>query len=98
MYAISESSSIYHRLYSDQDYTLCGFRAEQSEAQILNKGRLRIVDSFPLGRRLCKQCDKMSSRRKMGHSSDSGKGLTSVKKVGLSTSKAVSTSANQRWR
>jgi len=64
MYAMSKLSSIYHRLYPDQSYTLCGFRVEKSDAQIHKKSGLRTVDSFPLGRRLCKQCDKMSSRRK----------------------------------
>ena len=64
MYAMSKLSSIYHRLYPDQSYTLCGFRVEKSDAQIPKKGLLTIVDSFPHGRRLCKQCAKMSNRRK----------------------------------
>jgi hypothetical protein len=63
MYAISELSSIYHHLYPDKNYTLCGFRAGKSDAQVPKKVELLVVDSFPRGRRLCKQCDKMGSRR-----------------------------------
>ena len=62
MYAISESSSIYHLLYSDKNYTLCGFRAEKHHLPA--KGGLLVVEIVPPHRELCKQCDKMKKRRK----------------------------------
>jgi hypothetical protein len=64
MYAISGSSSVYHLLYPDEDYTLCGFRAEKHDAQIPSKAALHVVESVPPDRELCKQCDKMNNRRK----------------------------------
>ena len=64
MYAISGSGSVYHLLYPDQDYTLCGFRAEKHDAQIPAKATLHVVESVPPNRELCKQCDKMNNRRK----------------------------------
>jgi hypothetical protein len=64
MYAISESSSIYHLLYPDQDYTLRGFRVEKNDAQIPSKATLHVVEIVPSNRELCKQCDKMNNRRK----------------------------------
>jgi hypothetical protein len=64
MYAISGSSSVYHLLYPDQDYTLCGFRAEKSDLQIPSKAGLHVVEFVPPNRELCKQCDKMNNRRK----------------------------------
>jgi hypothetical protein len=64
MYAISGSSSVYHLLYPDQDYTLCGFRAEKHDAQIPAKAALHVVEFVPPNRELCKQCDKMNNRRK----------------------------------
>jgi len=64
MYAISGSSSVYHLLYPDQDYTLCGFRAEKNRAQIQFKAVLHVVEFVPPNRALCKQCDKMNNRRK----------------------------------
>ena len=64
MYAISGSSSVYHLLYPDQDYTLCGFRAEKNDAQIPAKATLHVVEFVPPNRELCKQCDKMNNRRK----------------------------------
>jgi hypothetical protein len=63
MYAISGSSSVYHLLYPDQDYTLCGFKAAKHDAQI-PKAALHVVESVPPNRELCKQCDKMNNRRK----------------------------------
>ena len=64
MYAISGSGSIYHLLYPDHDYTLCGFRAEKHDAEIPAKARLHVVEVVPPNRVLCKQCDKMNNRRK----------------------------------
>ena len=64
IYAISGSSSIYHLLYPDQDYTLCGFRAEKHGAEISAKAALHVVEFVPPNRELCKQCDKMNNRRK----------------------------------
>jgi hypothetical protein len=64
MYAISGSSSIYHLLYPDHDYTLCGFRAEKYVAEIPAKATLHVVEVVPPNRELCKQCDKMNKRRK----------------------------------
>jgi hypothetical protein len=64
MYAISGSSSVYHLLYPDQDYTLCGFRAEKHDAEIPAKATLHVVEVVPPNRELCKQCDKMNNRRK----------------------------------
>ena len=64
MYAISGSSSVYHLLYPDQDYTLCGFMAEKNDAQIPTKGALHVVEFVPPDRELCKQCAKMNNRRK----------------------------------
>jgi hypothetical protein len=63
MYAISGPSSVYHLLYPDRDYTLCGFKAERSDAQIPAKAKLHIVQVVPPDRELCKQCVKMNSRR-----------------------------------
>ena len=63
MYAISGSSSVYHLLYPDQDYTLCGFRADKTDAQIPAKATLHVVEFVPPNRELCKQCDKMNNRR-----------------------------------
>jgi len=68
MYAISGSSSLYHLLYPDQDFTLCGFRAEKNDPQIPSKAGLHVVKLVPADRELCKQCDKMNTRRQ----SDSG--------------------------
>lgn len=65
MYAISESSSIYHLLYPDQEYTLCGFRAERVSFQFHDKAVLHVVEFVPPSRELCKQCDKMDQRRKI---------------------------------
>ncbi|MDX6445235.1 MAG: hypothetical protein QOH71_2309 [Blastocatellia bacterium] len=64
IYAISGSSSVYHLLYPDQDYTLCGFRAEKHCAEIAAKAALHVVEFVPPNRELCKQCDKMNNRRK----------------------------------
>jgi hypothetical protein len=64
MYAISGSSSIYHLLYPDHDYTLCGFRAEKHTAEIPANATLHVVEVVPPNRELCKQCDKMNNRRK----------------------------------
>jgi hypothetical protein len=64
MYAISGSGSIYHLLYPDHDYTLCGFRAEKYDAEIPAKATLHVVEVVPPNRVLCKQCDKMNNRRK----------------------------------
>jgi hypothetical protein len=70
-YAISGSSRVYHLLYPDQDYTLCGFRAEKHDGQIPAKVALHVVESVPPNRELCKQCDKMNNRRK-GNSGGAG--------------------------
>lgn len=67
-YAISGSSSVYHLLYPDQDYTLCGFKAEKNAPPIPSTARLYVVEFVPASRELCKQCDKMNNRRQ----SDSG--------------------------
>lgn len=64
MYAISGSGTVYHLLYPDQDYTLCGFMAEKNDAQIPAKAALHVVEFVPPNRGLCKQCDKMNNRRK----------------------------------
>lgn len=64
MYAISESSSIYHLLYPDNAFTLCGFKAEKPDSRYPNKAELHVVESIPPNRDLCKQCDKMHQRRK----------------------------------
>jgi hypothetical protein len=64
MYAISGSSSVYHLLYPDQDYTLCGFMVEKNNAPIPAKGPLHVVVFVPPDRELCKQCANMHNRRK----------------------------------
>jgi hypothetical protein len=63
IYAISGSSSVYHLLYPDQDYTLCGFKAANHNGQIRAKAALHAVEFVPPNRELCKQCDKMNNRR-----------------------------------
>jgi hypothetical protein len=63
-YAISGPSSVYHLLYPDHDYTLCGFRAEKHDAETPAKATLHVVEFVPPNRELCKQCDKMNNRRK----------------------------------
>ena len=63
MYAISGASGVYHLLYPDQDYTLCGFRAEQHRPQMPSKPTLHVVEFVPPNRELCKQCRKMNKRR-----------------------------------
>jgi hypothetical protein len=65
MYAITKSSMVYHLLYPDQSYTLCGFRAEKLDLQFSDKAALRVVEFVPPSRELCKQCDKMHKRRKV---------------------------------
>ena len=55
--------SVYHLLYSDQNYTLCGFMVVKSDAQF-DKAVHHMVDSVPIGRGVSKQCDKMNNRRK----------------------------------
>ncbi|HBB94708.1 MAG TPA: hypothetical protein DC054_04900 [Blastocatellia bacterium] len=87
MYAISGSGSVYHLLYPDHDYTLCGFRAEKHDAEIPAKATLHIVELVPPNRELCKQCDKMNNRRKgnsggPGGSSPNPKFLLSEKSPG----------------
>jgi hypothetical protein len=62
-YAISGSSSVYHLLYPDQDYTLCGFRAANHDGPIQAKAALHAVEFVPPNRELCKQCHKMNNRR-----------------------------------
>lgn len=69
MYAISESSNVYHLLYPDKNYTLCGFRAAESDIQFYEKVALHIVNSFPPDRRLCEQCNKMKNRALLGRKS-----------------------------
>jgi hypothetical protein len=64
MYAISGSSSVYHLLYPDEDYTLCGFKAKKHDAKIPAKAVLHVVEFLPANRELCKQCEKMNNRRK----------------------------------
>jgi hypothetical protein len=64
MYAISGSSSVYHLLYPDQDYTLCGFRAEKHDGPNPSKAALHVAEFLPHNRELCKQCEKMNNRRK----------------------------------
>jgi hypothetical protein len=64
MYAICGSGRVYHLLYPNQDYTLCGFRAEKRDVQIPAKATLHVVGFVPPHRELCKQCDKMNNRRK----------------------------------
>lgn len=66
MFAIRESSSVYHLLYDDQDYTLCGFRAAKHDSQSPAKAILHVVEIVHHDRELCKQCDKMKNRRKRG--------------------------------
>jgi hypothetical protein len=63
MYAISKSRSIYHLLYNDQNYTLCGFRAKKFDSELPAKAALQVVETLPPNRELCKQCDKMRNRR-----------------------------------
>jgi hypothetical protein len=75
MYAISGLSSIYHLLYPDQDYTLCGFRAEKHDAEIPAKATLHVVEFVPPNRELCKQCDKMNNRRKGNSEGPGGSNL-----------------------
>jgi hypothetical protein len=58
MYAISGSSSVYHLLYPDQDYTLCGFKAANHDGPIRAKAALHAVEFVPPNRELCKQCHK----------------------------------------
>ena len=79
MYAISEASSVYHLLYPDQDYTLCGFQAEKLNAHIPAKAALHVVEFVPPHRKLCKQCDKMNNRRK----GNSGSLSSSIKADGV---------------
>jgi hypothetical protein len=62
-YAVSGSSSVYHLLYPDQDYTLCGFKAENHDGPIRAKAALHVVEFVPPNRKLCKQCHKMNNRR-----------------------------------
>jgi hypothetical protein len=62
-YAISGPSNVYHLLYPNQDYTLCGFKAEKNAPQIPSKAGLHVVEFLPPRRKLCKQCDKMNGRR-----------------------------------
>jgi hypothetical protein len=64
MYAISGSGKVYHLLYPDQHYTLCGFRVEKSHARTTAKA-LQAVEIIPPNRDLCKQCDKMNNRRRL---------------------------------
>lgn len=63
MYAIRGSSSVYHLLYDDQNYTLCGFRAEKRASQLPARAALHVVEIVPPNRELCKQCDRMNKRR-----------------------------------
>ena len=62
IYAISDSSSVFHLLYTDQNYTLCGVRAAKHDPQ-MPKGGLYVVEIVPPNRELCKQCEKMKKRR-----------------------------------
>jgi hypothetical protein len=71
MYAISGSSSVYHLLYPDQDYTLCGFKAANHDGPVQAKAALHAVEFVPPDRELCKQCRKMNNRRE-GNSGGSG--------------------------
>jgi hypothetical protein len=71
VYAIRGSSSVYHLLYPNQDFTLCGFRVEKHGGQISPKATLHVVEFVPPNRELCKQCDKMKNRRS-GNSVDPG--------------------------
>ena len=63
MYAISGSSNVYHLVYPDQLYTLCGFTAENYAVKIAAKAALHIVEFVPYDRELCKHCEKMKKRR-----------------------------------
>jgi hypothetical protein len=64
MYAMSKTGSVYHLLYFDKNHTLCGFNVAHIDAEFTGEVGLHIVNSIPIGRRLCQQCDKMSNRRK----------------------------------
>ena len=75
MYVISRLSGIYHLLYPDQDFTLCGFRVEKHDPEIPAKAALHAVESVTSNRELCKQCDKMNNRRK-GNSGGPGSSRT----------------------
>src|ERR1700737_4999535 len=75
MYVISRLSGIYHLLYPDQDFTLCGFRVEKHDPEIPAKAALHAVESVTSNRELCKQCDKMNNRRQ-GNSGEPGPSRT----------------------
>lgn len=75
MYAMSGSSSIYHLLYPDHAYTLCGFKVEKHDPQLPAKASLHVVEFVPPNRELCKQCDKMKRRRQAVADKQTGKAM-----------------------
>lgn len=66
MYAINDSSQIYHLIEAKKNYTLCGFRTAKKDTPWTQHVALHIVDLAPADRELCKQCDKIDKRGKHG--------------------------------